>query len=159
MSQSPKRVLTSQGTYVNEGYNNARNRARTKAMNQVSNRINRGMDPFSQSPLRPKAKSPPRATSPPKKVAPLVKKAPIFLVKAKPAAPTKPKAIILNAPVNNKYRRSPKSGRMKMKGNSGRWVYVNLHLGLPELKKLAANKHKNITGLRTKADIIRKIFN
>jgi serine/threonine protein kinase len=160
LSQSPKRVLKSNGQYVNEGYNNARDRARTKAMNQVSNRINRGMDPFSQSPLRPRAPSPPRVKNLPKR-APLVKKAAIILVKTKPAAPkpNRPKAILLNAPVNNKYRRSPKSGRMKMKANSGRWVYVNLHMGLEDLKKLAASKHKNITGLRTKADIIRKIFN
>ena len=157
-SQSPKRVLTSQGTYVNEGYNNARNRARTKAMNQVENRINRGMNPFSNSPLRPKAKSPPRVKSPPKKLAPLVKKPVVVLVKAKPAAPNKPKAVLLNSPVNNKYRRSPKSGRMKMKANSGRFVYVNLHMSLADLKKLAGNKRKNITGLKTKADIIRKIF-
>lgn len=157
-SQSPKRVLTSQGTYVNEGYNNARNRARTKAMNQVENRINRGQDPFSNSPLKPKAKSPPRVKSPPKKLAPMVKKAAIVLVKAKPVANSKPKAVLLNSPVNNKYRRSPKSGRMKMKANSGRFVYVNLHMSLADLKKLAGNKRKNITGLKTKADIIRKIF-
>ena len=160
-SQSPKKVITSQGTFVNETYNNARNRARTKAMIQVENRINRGMDPFSQSPLRPKPKMP----SPPKpknlsKLAPLVNKPPIILVKTKPAAPkpNRPKAILLNAPVNNKYRRSPKSGRMKMKAPSGRWVYVNLHSTLADLKKIAANKGKNITGLKTKADIIRKIF-
>ena len=159
-SQSPKRVLTSQGTYVNEGYNNARNRARTKAMNRVSNRINRGMDPFSNSPLRPRPKSPPKAKSPPKNLAPLVKKAAIVLVKGKKEASksNRPKAIMLNTPVNNKYRRSPKSGRMKMKANSGRFVYVNLHMSLADLKKLAGNKRKNITGLKTKADIIRKIF-
>ena len=160
-SQSPKKVITSQGTFVNETYNNARNRARTKAMIQVENRINRGMDPFSQSPLKPKPKMP----SPPKpknlsKLVPLVNKPPIILVKTKPAAPkpNRPKAILLNAPVNNKYRRSPKSGRMKMKAPSGRWVYVNLHSTLADLKKIAANKGKNITGLKTKADIIRKIF-
>jgi len=158
-SQSPKKVITSQGTYVNETYNNARNRARTKAMNQVENRINRGQDPFSNSPLKPK----PNMPSPPKpknlsKLDPPVKKPVIPLVKTRPAAPSKPKATLINAPVNNKYKRSPKSGRMKMKAPSGRWVYVNLHSTLADLKKIAANKGKNITGLKTKADIIRKIF-
>jgi len=156
-SQSPKKILTSQGTYVNEGYNNARNRARTKAMNQVSNRINRGMDPFSNSPLKPKAKSPPRVKSPPKKVAPLAKKAHHPLLKGKVVAPKKARAVFINAPVNN-YTRSPKSGRMKMKGPTGRLVYMNLHMSLDEIKKLAANRGKNIKGLRSKADILRKIF-
>jgi hypothetical protein len=31
-------------------------------------------------------------------------------------------------------------------------------MSLANLKKLAGNKRKNITGLRSKADIIRKIF-
>jgi hypothetical protein len=129
-------------------------------MNQVSNRINSGMNPFSNSPLRPRPKSPPKVKSPPKNLAPLVKKAAIVLVKAKPPPPkpNRPKAILLGSPVNNRYRRSPKSGRMKMKASSGRWVYVNLHMSLADLKKLAGNKRKNITGLKTKADIIRKIF-
>jgi serine/threonine protein kinase len=157
-SQSPKKVITSQGTYVNEGYNNARNRARTKAMNQVENRINRGQDPFSNSPLRPKAKSPPKVKSPPKKLAPLVKPAHHPLFKGRVVPAKKARAVFINTPVNNKYRRSPKSGRMKMKANSGRFVYVNLHMSLADLKKLAGNKRKNITGIKTKADIIRKIF-
>ena len=149
-SQSPKKILTSQGTYVNEGYNNARNRARTKAMNQVSNRINRGMDPFSNSPLKAKPKSPPKVKSPPKK-------AHNPLLKSRVVAPKKARAVFINAPVNN-YTRSPKSGRMKMKGPTGRLVYMNLHMSLDEIKKLAANKGKNIKGLRSKADILRKIF-
>jgi serine/threonine protein kinase len=165
-SQSPKKIITSQGTYVNEGYNNARNRARTKAMNQVSNRINRGMDPFSNSPLKPKAKSPPSAKSPPK-LAPLVERVVVPLIKSKVVAPKKARAVFINAPVKpkkaravpvNKYARSPKSGRMKMKGPTGRMVYMNIHMSLDEVKKLAISKGKNTKGLRSKADILRKIF-
>jgi serine/threonine protein kinase len=170
-SQSPKKILTSQGTYVNEGYNNARNRARNKAMNQVSNRINRGMDPFSNSPLKPKVKSPPRRVSPPKVKSPVraknvnaagkriknkvaaLKAARLKIIEIKYQEPAKPKKIVQPNQV-----RSPKSGRMKMKGATGRMVYMNIHMSLDEVKKLAASKGKDIKGLRSKADILRKIF-
>jgi hypothetical protein len=54
---------------------------------------------------------------------------------------------------------SPSSGRAKVKSNSsGRWVYANLHYSMEELKRMAANKGRNIKGLRSKANIARKIF-
>ena len=53
---------------------------------------------------------------------------------------------------------SPRSGRVKMMAPSGRMVYVDLHIGLKELKNLAIQRGKSIKGLRSKADIARKIF-
>jgi len=50
------------------------------------------------------------------------------------------------------------SGRPKIMGSKGRMVYANLHFSLVELKKLAGNKGINIKGLRSKANIARKIF-
>jgi len=156
-SQSPKRVLTSQGTYVNETYNNARNRARTKAMNRIENRISRGMDPFSQSPLRPRPKSasPPKA----KNLAPLVKKAVALLVKTKPVSPKKVKIVVTNKvnPVLHQY--SPTSGRIKVRGPTGRLAYVNgSTITMNFIKKLAAERGVNVKGLRSKVDIAKRIF-
>jgi hypothetical protein len=53
---------------------------------------------------------------------------------------------------------SPKSGRPKIMGDKGRMVYADRYYGLANLKKLAANRKKNIKGLRSKANIARKIF-
>jgi hypothetical protein len=156
-SQSPKRVLTSQGTYVNETYNNARNRARTKAMNQIENRISRGMDPFSQSPLRPR----PKSASPPKvkNLAPLVKKAVALLVKAKPVEPKKVKIVVTTKVNPALHQYSPTSGRIKVRGPTGRLAYVNgSTITMNFLKKLAAERGVNIKGLRSKVNIAKRIF-
>ena len=164
-SQSPKQVLTSQGTYVNETYNNARNRARTKAMNRIENRISRGMDPFSQSPLRPRPKSasPPKAISP--KLAPLVKKAVIHLVKTKPVEPKKVKMVMTNKvkpPSPGKkvlHQYSPTSGRIKVRGPTGRLAYVNgSTITMNFLKALATQRGVNVKGLRSKVNIAKRIF-
>jgi len=164
-SQSPKKVLTSQGTYVNETYNNARNRARTKAMGQIENRINRGMDPFSQSPLRPKPKA--KAPSPPKvkNLAPLVKKVAALLVKAKPVEPKKVKMVVTTkvkpASPGKKvlHQYSPSSGRIKVRGPTGRLAYVNgSTITMNFLKNLAAQRGVNVKGLRSKVNIAKRIF-
>jgi serine/threonine protein kinase len=136
-----EKIRASQGGPANESYNNARYRARVKAINQVENRINRGLAPFSPSPrklpsplspLGPPPKPKPKAPSPPK---------------------PKPKA------KNSNFKLSPSSGRAKVKSNSsGRWVYANLHFSMEELKRMAANKGLNTKGLRSKANIARKIF-
>ena len=71
--------------------------------------------------------------------------------KAKPKAPS---------PVRRpNYKLSPNSGRAKIKSkNTGRWVYVNIHYSMDELKRLAANLSVNIKGLRSKANIAKKLF-
>ena len=129
-----EKIRTSQNGPANESYNNARYRARFKAINQVENRINRGLAPFSPSPVR--LPSPLSPLGPP----------------PKPKAPNAPK------PKAN-FKLSPSSGRAKVKSNSsGRWVYANLHFSMEELKRMAANKGLNTKGLRSKANIARKIF-
>jgi hypothetical protein len=73
--------------------------------------------------------------------------------KAKVPSPPKPK------PKNSNFKLSPSSGRAKIKSNSsGRWVYANLHFSMEELKALAGKKGVNIKGLRSKANIAKKIF-
>ena len=125
-----EKIRTTQGGPVNESYNNARYRARVKAINQVENRINRGLAPLSPSPRKL-----PSPLSPPPKPKP------------------KPKA------KNSNFKLSPSSGRAKIKSNAtGRWIYANLHYSMDELKRIAANKGLNTKGLRSKANIARKIF-
>jgi hypothetical protein len=121
------------------------------------------MDPFSQSPLRPKPKvpSPPKA----KKLAPLVKKAAVILVKTKPASPKKVKIIITTkvkpASPGKKvlHQYSPSSGRIKVRGPTGRLVYVNgATITMNFIKKLAAERGVNVKGLRSKVNIAKRIF-
>jgi len=134
-----EKIRTSQNGPANESYTNARYRARVKAINQVENRINRGLAAFSPSPA--KLPSPLSPLGPPPKPKP---KAP---------SPPKPKA------KNSNFKLSPSSGRAKVKSNSsGRWVYANLHFSMEELKRMAANKGRNIKGLRSKAEIAKKLF-
>jgi hypothetical protein len=128
-----EKIRTSQNGPANESYTNARYRARVKAINQVENRINRGLAPFSPSPVR--VPSPPRP---------------------KPKAPSPPKP---KPKAKANFKLSPSSGRAKVKSNSsGRWVYANLHFSMEDLKRMAANKGVNTKGLRSKANIARKIF-
>ena len=132
-----EKIRTSQNGPANESYNNARHRARFKAINQIENRINRGMAAFSPSPVR--LPSPLSPLGPP----------------PKPKAPNAPKP----KAKNSNFKLSPSSGRAKVKSNSsGRWVYANLHFSMDELKRMAANKGRNIKGLRSKAEIAKKLF-
>ena len=72
--------------------------------------------------------------------------------KPKAASPPKPKA-------RPNFRLSPGSGRAKIQSkNSGRWVYANLHYSMDELKALAARLSVNLKGLRSKANIAKKLF-
>jgi serine/threonine protein kinase len=140
-----EKIRTTQGGPANESYNNARHRARMQAINQVESRINRGLAPFSPSPPKLMNRLPPPLSplGPPPKPKP----------KAKVPSPPKPK------PKNSNFKLSPSSGRAKVKSNSsGRWVYANLHFSMEELKALAGKKGVNIKGLRSKANIAKKIF-
>lgn len=127
-----EQIRSTQGGPANESYNNGRYRARQKAINMVQNRMARGLPPLSPSPPKPKAPNAP---------------------KPKPKVPNAPKP-----KPNANYKLSPSSGRAKIKSNaSGRWVYANLQ-SMEFLKRLAANKGVNVKGLRSKAEIARKIF-
>ena len=123
-------------------FGNAWNKARRIVINKIQARINNDKPPFTPSPPKPKANIPPpqkkpKAPSPPKPKAP---------------SPPKPKA-------RPDFKLSPSSGRAKIQSkNTGRWVYANLHYSMDELKTLAARLNVSIKGLRSKADIAKKLF-
>ena len=126
-------------------FNNAWANARRRAMNVIKNRIGNNKAPFSPSPPKPKARN--------NLPAPLSPLGP----KPKPKAPSPPKP--KPKPKNSNFKLSPSSGRAKVKSNAtGRWVYANLHYSMEQLKRMAANKGLNTKGLRSKANIARKIF-
>ena len=124
------KIWTNQGGASGANFNNAWSKARNTAMNRIQNRINKNMAPFTLSPSKVKAK----ALSPPK-------------AKAKALSPSK---------VN--YKLSPSSGRAKIMSNKGRWVYANLHYSMDELKSMAARLNVSVKGLRSKANIAKKLF-
>jgi hypothetical protein len=76
--------------------------------------------------------------------------------KAKTPSPPKPKA----KKVNFNYKLSPNSGRAKIRApNSGRYVYANgATISLEYLKSIAAMMGVNIKGIRSKANIAKKLF-
>ncbi len=126
-----EKIWKAQNTKANESFQNAWNRARNKAMNQVQTRLNNGRPAFTPSP--PKA----------------------------PKAPSPPKAPKVRSPRTNLgMKLSPGSGRVKIRApNSGRLVYANgATISLEYLKNLAGRYSVNIRGLRSKADVARKIF-
>jgi hypothetical protein len=135
------KVYQTRNKKVNESFNAAWNRARRVVINKIQERINKNLPPFTPSPPKPKALPPPLSPlGPPPKPKP---KAP---------SPPKPKA-------RPNFRLSPSSGRAKVQSkNSGRWVYVNLHYSMDELKSLAAQLGVNLKGLRSKANIAKKLF-
>jgi hypothetical protein len=182
-----EKIWKNAGAKSGAEFNNAWSNARRRAMNVIKNRIGNNKAPFSPSPGRlpsplsplgpppkPKPKPKPKAPSPPKPKAPsppkpkpknlnaaakrmrqhaanLAAKRPKLLVTTKPPSPPKAK--------NSNFKLSPSSGRAKVKSNaSGRWVYANLHFSMEQLKRMAANKGLNTKGLRSKANIARKIF-
>ena len=129
------KIWTNQGAIGGANFNNAWNKARKVALNHVQARINNNKAPFTPSPPKPKAKTP----SPPKP-------------KAKTPSPPKPRA-------RPNFKLSPSSGRAKVKSkNTGRWVYANLHYSMEELKSLAVQLSVNVKGLRSKANIAKKLF-
>jgi serine/threonine protein kinase len=122
-------------------FSNAWNKARKLAINRIQERVNNNKAPFTPSP--PKPLPPPLSPlGPPPKP------------KAKPKAPSPPKP-----KARPNFRLSPSSGRAKIQSkNSGRWVYANLHYSMDELKSLAAKLSVNVKGLRSKANIAKKLF-
>lgn len=130
------KIYSSQGGPANESFQNAWNRARTKAINQVQNRLNKNQAPFTPSPPKARANLPPP-------LSPLG-----------PPPKPKPKARNFN------YKLSPSSGRAKIRApNSGRYVYANgSTISMEYLKGVAARLGVNIKGLRSKANIAKKIF-
>jgi hypothetical protein len=105
-----------------------------KAINVVENRLRANKPAFSPSPVKLPSPLSPLGPKP----------------KAKAPSPPKPKP---------KFKLSPSSGRAKIQSkNTGRWVYANLHYSMDELKSLAARLSVDVKGLRSKANIAKKLF-
>jgi hypothetical protein len=125
-----EKMWRSAGGASGADFQNAWNSARTKAIRVIENRLGRNLPAFTPSPV--KLPSPLSPLGPP----------------PKPKPKTRPN-----------FRLSPSSGRAKVQSkNSGRWVYANLHYSMDELKALAARLNVSVKGLRSKANIAKKLF-
>jgi serine/threonine protein kinase len=119
-------------------FGNAWNKARLAALTRIQARINKNLPAFTPSPVR--LPSPLSPLGPPPKPKPKV------------PSPPKPKA-------RPNYKLSPSSGRPKIRSkNTNRWVYANLHYSMDDLKALAAHLGVSTKGLRSKANIAKRIF-
>ena len=128
-----EKIWKNAGAASGANFQNAWNASRLKAIAVLENRLRRNLPAFTPSPPKPN----PKAKSPPK---------------PKAKSPPKPKA-------RPNYRLSPSSGRAKIQSkNTGRWVYANIHYSMDELKNLAARLNVSIKGLRSKANIAKKLF-
>ena len=131
-----EKIWKNAGAVSNARFQNAWYSARMKAIKVVENRLRANKPAFSPSPV--KLPSPLSPLGPPPKP------------KAKAPSPPKPKP---------KFKLSPSSGRAKIQSkNTGRWVYANLHYSMDELKSLATRLSVDVKGLRSKADIAKKLF-
>jgi serine/threonine protein kinase len=132
-----EKIWKNAGSASGANFHNAWSRARIKAINVLENRLRRNQPPFTPSPPKPRANLPPP-------LSPL-------------GPPPKPKA---KSPAKRpNYKLSPSSGRAKVKStNSARWVYANLHYSMDDLKALAVRLGVNTKGLRSKANIAKRIF-
>jgi len=162
-----EKIWKNAGAVSGDNFQNAWNSAKMKAISIVENSLRKNKPAFSPPKPKPmnKPPSPLSPLGPPPKnlnaaakrlrqhAASLAVKRPKLLVTTKVPSPNKPK------PKNSNFKLSPSSGRAKVKSNSsGRWVYANLHYSMDELKALAGEKRVNIKGLRSKANITKKIF-
>ena len=126
-----EKIWKNAGAASGANFQNAWNNSRMKAIRLIENRLRANKPAFSPSPPKPKVPSPPKA------------------------APKK------NLKSNLGLILSPNSKRVKIRApNSGRPVYANgAVISLQYLKNSAARYGVNIKGLRSKADIARKLFN
>jgi serine/threonine protein kinase len=153
-------------------FQNAWNSARMKAIGVVENSLRKNKSAFSPSPPKPRNKlpSPLSPLGPPPKnlsaaakrlrqhAASLAAKRPKMLTTNKVPSPPKPKPKS-PAKVQAVHEYSPTSGRIKVRGPSGRLVYANgAAISMNFLKNLARQRGKNITGLRSKVEIAKRIF-
>lgn len=133
-----EKIWKNAGAVSNASFQNAWYNARMKAIRLIENRLRVNKPAFTPSPLPP----PLSPLGPPPKP------------KAKPKAPSPPKP-----KARPNFRLSPSSGRAKIQSkNSGRWVYANLYYSMDELKSLAARLSVDVKGLRSKANIAKKLF-
>jgi hypothetical protein len=131
-----EKIWKNAGAVSDAKFQNAWYSARLKAINVVENRLRANKPAFSPSPVKLPSPLSPLGPKP----------------KPKPKAPSPPKA-------KPKFKLSPSSGRAKIQSkNTGRWVYANLHYSMDELKSLATRLSVDVKGLRSKANIAKKLF-
>jgi predicted Ser/Thr protein kinase len=124
-----EKIWKNAGSASGANFHNAWSKARIKAINVLENRLRRNQPLFTPSPPKPL----------PSPLSPLGPK-------------PKPKA-------RPTFKLSPGSGRAKIQSkNTGRWVYANLHYSMDELKSLATQLSVDVKGLRSKANIAKKLF-
>jgi predicted Ser/Thr protein kinase len=143
-----EKIWKNAGAAAGANFQNAWNSSRTKAIKIIENRLRNNKPAFSPSPPKPRNELPPPLSplGPPKP-------------KPKVPSPPKPKPKAKSPAKHPNYRLSPSSGRAKIRSkNSSRWVYANLHYSMEELKALAAHLGINTKGLRSKANISKRIF-
>ena len=134
-----EKIWKNAGAAAGANFQNAWNNSRTKAIRFIENRLRANKPAFTPSPRR--LPSPLSPLGPPPKP------------RAQNAAPPKPR----NKSPN--FRLSPNSGRPKIQSkNSGRWVYANLHYSMEELKAMVTRKGLSTKGLRSKAELAKKLF-
>jgi hypothetical protein len=125
-----EKIWKNAGAVSDAKFQNAWYSARLKAITVVENRLRANKPAFSPSPVKLPS--------------------PLSPLGPKPKAPSPPKP---------KFKLSPSSGRAKIQSkNTGRWVYANLHYSMDELKSLATRLSVDVKGLRSKANIAKKLF-
>jgi len=133
--------------YNTETMYNVESRARNRARSLIQNRLGKGLAPFSTSPRR---RTPP-------KVAPRKTPSPARKAGASPrghmTSNVRLRRVIAGA------KKSPESGRMRIKAPSGRLVYADgASIPLTYLKNFAKRHGVSLKGVRSKAAIVEKLF-
>ena len=163
-----EKIWKNAGGASGANFQNAWNSARMKAIGVVENRLRNNKPALSPPKPRNKLPSPLSPLGPPPKnlaaaakrlrqhAASLAAKRPKLVTTNKVPSPTKPKS---PAKVQAVHEYSPTSGRIKVRGPSGRLVYANgAAISMNFLKNLARQRGKNIAGLRSKVEIAKRIF-
>jgi serine/threonine protein kinase len=126
--------------YGTETVYNIESRARNRARSLIRNRLNKGLQPFSASPRRRTPPSP-------------VKKSNASPQARGTSSNARLRRVIAGA------KKSPESGRLKIKAPSGRLVYADgasIHMNY--LKNFAKRHGVSLKGVRSKAAIVEKLF-
>ena len=163
------------GAKSGANYDNAWTKARAKATRLVEIRLHRGNVAFSPNKIGgsvrkvktvtqilaiPRGASATAASALPAKN--LEAAAARMRQRAANLAAKRPKMIVTTKVPNSKksaHEYSPTSGRIKVRGPTGRLAYVNgAAISMNFLKNLARQRGKNITGLRSKVEIAKRIF-
>jgi len=134
--------------YNTETVYNVESRARNRARSLIQNRLGKGLQPFSASPRR---------RTPPKSVAKRKTPSPVKRSNTSPRARETSNVRLRRAVAGAK--KSPESGRMRIKAPSGRLVYADgASIPLTYLKNFAKRHGVSLKGARSKAAIVEKLF-